>query len=311
MGTFAGHALPGSFFLIFGIWGIFFQLKKYYRRKKYELGFSNRRDPVYKNQMTTPIQCCQVGCCGRKEFPLDSYLKAVFCAIGITGEIYTGFNNGVFKYTGNLQHSTMFAMFMLSGIFEVLNFYQIFRLPNCTNYFLSFLAITAELILFAFHLHGRTPTDIYVHTILIYALIILLAVGLCEATFSHSILAGLVRNLLIIVQGSWFWQVGAILYPPLTALPRFDELAIESIPRVTNIFIWHIIITLSFICFTAVIMGFSLRNPPANVTNNRSDRRRLLAQEDGAESDNSLSENELMEMRQWKTTYLAHPVSAP
>ncbi|VDN98965.1 unnamed protein product [Rodentolepis nana] len=312
MGTFAGHALPGSFFLLFGIWGIFFQLRKYYRHKKYELGFSNRREPVYKNQMTTPIRCCQVGCCGWKEVPLDSYLKAICCAIGITGEIYTGFDDGVFKFIGNLQHATMFAMFMLCGIFEVLDFYKIFRFPNCTNYLFSFLAVVTELVLFAFHLHGRTPTDIYVHTILIYALIILLVVGVCEAIFPHSILPGLVRNLLIIVQGSWFWQVGAILYPPSTALPQFDELAIESIPRVTKIFIWHIIIFLGFICFTTITMGFPLRNPPTNATNNNMpDHQRLLAQEDGGESDNSVSENELLEMRQWKSTYLAHPVSVP
>ncbi|VDL61044.1 unnamed protein product [Hymenolepis diminuta] len=303
MGTFAGHALPGSFFIMFGVWGIFFQLKKYYRRTKYKLGFSAHPEPAYENQMTTPIRCCEGGCCRGKEVPLDSYLKAICCAIGITGEVYTGFNNGTFKYIGNAQHSTMFAMFMVAGIFELLNFYRVLKLPKCTNYFFNFLALATELVLFAFHLHGRTPTDIYVHVILIYALIILIPVGVYEAVHPYSLLAGLVRNLLLIVQGTWFWQVGAILYPPLAALPRYDELAIESIPRVTNIFIWHIIIVFGFICFTATVMGIPLRNPPANSKNNRTDQRRLLAQEGSAESDNSGSENELMEMRQWKTAY--------
>lgn len=68
----------------------------------------------------------------------------------------------------------------------------------------------SECVLFAFHLHGRTPTDVYVHTILIYALIILVVVGLCEAIFVRSLTAGLVRSVVVIVQGSWFWQVGFV-----------------------------------------------------------------------------------------------------
>ncbi|VDM31064.1 unnamed protein product [Hydatigera taeniaeformis] len=304
MGTFAGHALPGSFFLMFGIWSTIFQLKKYYRRKKYELGFSGHPEPIYKNQFTTPIHCREGGCCcGGKEFPLDSLLKTICCAIGITGEVYTGFHDGKFEYLTNAQHSTMFAMFMLAGIFELLNFYHVFGFPRCSDYFFNFLAVATECVLFAFHLHGRTPTDIYVHTILIYVLIVLIAVGLCEAVFLRSLTAGLVRSLIIIVQGSWFWQVGAILYPPITSLPSWDEMAIESIPRATQIFIWHINCVFGFICITAAIMGIPLRNPPVHAADSRSDQRRLLADGDAADSDDSASETEVLEMRQWKINY--------
>lgn len=130
MGTFAGHALPGSFFLMFGIWSAIFQLKKYYRRQRYKLGFSAHPEPVYRNQMTTPVRFCESGCCGGKLIPLDSYLKAICCAIGIIGEVYTGFKDGIFTYIVNAQHSTMFAMFMLAGIFELLNFYRVFKFPK-------------------------------------------------------------------------------------------------------------------------------------------------------------------------------------
>ncbi|CDS38235.1 Transmembrane protein 45B [Echinococcus multilocularis] len=304
MGTFAGHALPGSFFLMFGIWSTIFQLKKYYRRKKYELGFSGYPEPVYKNQFTTPIRCSERGCCCKGgEFPLDSLLKVSCCGIGIIGEVYTGFHDGKFTYLTNAQHSTMFAMFMLAGIFELLNFYKIFSFFRCCDYFFNFLAIVTECVLFAFHLHGRTPTDIYVHTILIYVLIVLIVVGLCEVVFLHSLTAGLLRSVIIIAQGSWFWQVGAILYPPLPSLPAWDELAIESIPRSTNIFIWHVICVFGFVCLTAAIMGIPLRNPPANASVNRADQRRLLAEEGDVDSDNSGSETEILEMRQWKTNY--------
>ncbi|KAL5103751.1 Transmembrane protein 45B [Taenia crassiceps] len=304
MGTFAGHALPGSFFIIFGIWSTIFQLRKYYRRKKYELGFVGHPVPVYKNQSTAPIHCREGGCCcGGREFPLDSLLKAICCAIGIIGEVYTGFHDGKFEYLGNAQHATMFAMFLLAGIFELLNFYHVFGFYRCSDYFWNFLAVVTECVLFAFHLHGRTPTDIYVHTILIYVLIVLIVVGLCEAVFPRSLAAGLVRSLIITVQGSWFWQVGAILYPPITSLPVWDEFAVESIPRSTNIFIWHIICVFGFVCLAATIMGIPLRNPPANANANRTDQLRLLSEGDVVDSDDSGSETELLEMRQWRVNY--------
>ncbi|KAM7538946.1 hypothetical protein Aperf_G00000059038 [Anoplocephala perfoliata] len=299
MGTFAGHALPGSFFIMFGIWSTIFQLKKYYRRQKYKLGFSAQPEPVYRNQMTTPVRFYEGRCCGGKEVPLDSYLKAICCAIGLIGEIYTGFKDGTFMYMVNAQHSTMYSMFLLAGIFEVLNFYRVLKFPKCCDYFFNFLALVTEAILFAFHLHGRTPTDVYVHTILIYALIILIVVGICEVVYPQSLLAGLVRSLIIIVEGTWFWQVGAILYPPIAALPVFDEMAIESIPRTTNIFIWHVIIIFGFICIVATVMGIPLRKPPANGSDNRADHRHLLSQEDAAESEDSGSENTVLEMHQW------------
>ncbi len=55
--------------------------------------------------------------------------------------------------------------------------------------------------------HGRTPTDIYVHTILIYAVLLLIIVGALEAIYPKSILMGLARSLLIMAQGTWFWHV--------------------------------------------------------------------------------------------------------
>ncbi|VDD82636.1 unnamed protein product [Mesocestoides corti] len=292
MGTFAGHALPGSFFLLFGIWSAIFQLKKYYRRRRYELGLSPRPEPAYKNQLTTPIRCCEGGCCCRgKEFPLDSLLKAVCCLIGIIGEVYTGFKDGSFAHIGNAQHSTMYAMFMLSGILEMINFYRIIRLPKFSDYFFSFLAITTEAVLFAFHLHGRTLADVYVHTILIYAVLCLIVVGVFEAIYPRSLLLGLVRSLFLILQGTWFWHVGAILYPPVSWLPVWNEQAVESIPRATNVFIWHVIVVFGLICLTSAVMGFPLRNSPALHSFNRTDQRHLLS-----DDENSSSENEILEM---------------
>ncbi len=81
-------------------------------------------------------------------------------------------------------------------------------------------------------------------------------------------------------------------------------MAIESIPRATNIFIWHILLIFSFICITAAIMGIPLRNPPANAANiNRTDQQRLLEGDEDELGVESGEEQEVLEMRQWKTSY--------
>ncbi|KAL7057283.1 hypothetical protein AAHC03_019394 [Spirometra sp. Aus1] len=100
------------------------------------------------------------------------------------------------------------------------------------------------------------------------------------------------------------FQVGAILYPPISWLPMWDELAVESIPRAANLFCQHVLLVFACVLLTATVMGYGLRNPPANLSGlngGKSDARkgsnqqRLLDSEDV--SDN---ETELLEMRVWK-----------
>lgn len=257
---------------------------------------------VYRNQMTTPCPCPGSSCCSTRKLPLDSIIKATCCAIGIIGEVYTGFNGGKFVYIGNAQHATMFSMFLLSGVFEILNFYRILRLPPASDYLATFLAITTEGILFVFHLHGRTPADIYVHTILIYAVLLTIAVGTYEAVNLRSHIAGLLRSILIILQGTWFWHVGAILYPPVSWLPVWDELAVESIPRAANVFCQHVLLVFACVLLTATVMGYGLRNPPARLKGDQpdscisSDQQRLLDSDEISDDE----ETELLEMRTWK-----------
>uniref|UniRef100_A0A5K3FD11 Transmembrane protein 107 n=1 Tax=Mesocestoides corti TaxID=53468 RepID=A0A5K3FD11_MESCO len=99
----------------------------------------------------------------------------------------------------------MYAMFMLSGILEMIDFYGIVKLPRNSDYFTCFLSITTEVILFAFHLHGKTLVDVYLHTVLINVIMCIIVAGIFEAIFPTSLLAGLVRSLFLILQGTWFW----------------------------------------------------------------------------------------------------------
>lgn len=132
MGTFAGHALPGSFFIFFGLWATYHSMKRYYRQRSAKIRGEHGAD--YVNRISFPLKVSNAPRCCRGtadwEIPLDSFLKAFCCIIGIVGEVYTGFNSEwKFVHIGNAQHSTMFGTFGLSGIVELLIFYGLIKVP--------------------------------------------------------------------------------------------------------------------------------------------------------------------------------------
>ncbi|VDO82258.1 unnamed protein product [Schistosoma mattheei] len=219
MGTFGGHALPGSFFILYGLWSIWHILEKFYRRKSYELNKSNESTSEYTCRISYPIERKQqtendikkcFSCC-KKSFPLDSLAKLVFCIIGIIGEVITGFSNDwIFVHIGNAQHSTMFSLFGLSGAIELCIFYGIFKIPLQSEYLFHGIALWGELFLFLFHLHHRNPLDVYLHILLTGMIILGILVSVVELLNPHEPIYGLIRSWTYLMQGTWFWQVSSI-----------------------------------------------------------------------------------------------------
>ncbi|CAH8525148.1 unnamed protein product [Schistosoma curassoni] len=250
MGTFGGHALPGSFFILYGLWSIWHILEKFYRRKSYELNKSNEPTSEYTCRISYPIERKQhtendikkcFSCC-KKSFPLDSLAKLVFCIIGIIGEVITGFSNDwIFVHIGNAQHSTMFSLFGLSGAIELCIFYGIFKIPLQSEYLFHGIALWGELFLFLFHLHHRNPLDVYLHLLLTGMIILGILVSVVELLNPHEPIYGLIRSWTYLMQGTWFWQVGAILYPKTSWMPEWDQQAKQSIPAAANLFAYHML----------------------------------------------------------------------
>ncbi|TPP63419.1 hypothetical protein FGIG_11350, partial [Fasciola gigantica] len=130
-----------------------------------------------------------------------------------------------------------------------------------TEYIFGLVALLAEAFLFFFHLHGRTPVDIYVHMLLAGMILVSIGAGVCEVLQSHQPTWLLMRNLGILVQGTWFWQVGAVLYPAARWMPTWNELAKESMPRAANLFCYHILIDFMAMVLIACGMSFLYGRP--------------------------------------------------
>jgi len=136
MGTFGGHALPGSFFVVFGAYWTVQIFRRY---------FAARRKPgaTFTSSATFPLHAlCPRGGggCGPaalRRWEWEGCCK-VFCAlVGFLGEVITATHGGRFLYLGNGQHATMFFFFgehafNQSCIFRVVQVIKPPEDPLCT-----------------------------------------------------------------------------------------------------------------------------------------------------------------------------------
>ncbi len=248
MGSFGGHALPGSFFIVFAVWWTVKIFCRYY--KSLTVG-----GLPFKSSMTFKCSCL----CGRlKHWEVEGALKVFFTVVGGTIELITAYKDGKFTHIGNGQHATMFFFFMMSGVIDLLVHHKV-PLPKGIEYVIVTLALVVEGFLFMFHLHGRTSLDVMIHTFLLYAIYGNILGFLVEMYFRHNVLAALVRAFFTFLQGTWFWQVGFILYNPSTTAVPWDKEDHEQMMVATMMFTWHMAAIFIFMLLCGAVIGIIYR----------------------------------------------------
>uniref|UniRef100_H0ZTT9 Transmembrane protein 45A n=1 Tax=Taeniopygia guttata TaxID=59729 RepID=H0ZTT9_TAEGU len=200
MGNFKGHALPGSFFLLFGLWW----------SVKYPLKYACRKN---KN-------ACYLGSRAgfqRLEF-VEGIIKAVFALIGMVAEQFVpdgphlklyNYEKQRWDHLMNWQHATMYLFYGISGLVDIVA-HGTNALPAAMDRMMLSLAVFIEGFLFCYHLHGRAMLDVHVHQLLLFAIFGAAACIFLEVFFRGSIVLEMLRTSLCILQGSWFWQTSTI-----------------------------------------------------------------------------------------------------
>ncbi|XP_046384360.1 transmembrane protein 45B-like [Ischnura elegans] len=229
MGTFLGHVVPGTFFIGFALWWIYSIFRRYFIANK----FHHNGIEGYRNTISYP---CHVN---SRSVNIEGYLKVICTTIGIIGETATAFEDGHWAHLGNGQHITMFAFFGISGVVDLIAMKKDKVLPANSGYAVGFLAFAAEGFLFYNHLHGRTHMDVQVHMMLFCAIVGCAVSAVFEAYLKNSVIAALSRAYFTLLQGTWFYQVGFILYPPFSFLGKWNEDSHEQMMIVTMIYTWH------------------------------------------------------------------------
>lgn len=317
MGSLAGHALPGSFFLLHGlIWAIlsmWMQLtSKVSKKNKKEATtkssfFEYRREHRLARKSWIPLPCCP-------RIPVEPIIKVVLPFIGILVEAFLDYFHGklgffVYHITqsggrlndmAKFHHIIMYGSFLVSGIVDIISL--VVKLPRQASQIFFSLAFWVEWMLFYSHSDSNNSLNVSFHFLLnLTILLCVIITALRIFYFSHFLInVGVAFS--IMLQGTWFIQVGMSLYPPNGT----NALKISDPHRATMyvyaIFTVHVLLlALSFLvlwgvlaCCARAITSRRLLNKSFHVNNSQDllhseENKRLITVEDVKRTDLSVN----------------------
>ncbi|XP_069006063.1 transmembrane protein 45A [Embiotoca jacksoni] len=257
MGSFKGHALPGSFFLVAGIWWT----------GKFSLWYATRRN---KNIGSTRLAS---RASQRRLEIIESSVMLFFSFVGMLAEQFAAdgprlqlydFEEKHWEHLMNWQHATMYLFFGLVGTVSLV-IHTTEAAPLALDRLMLAIAFFNEGFIFLYHLHGRSMLDVHVHQLLLYAIFGDAVVAFLEVFHRGNIILELLRCTLTILQGSWFWEIGFVLYPPRG--PKWDLDDHNNMMFVTMCYSWHLafamlVVSVLYCTVSCVVRSRLKRTPP-------------------------------------------------
>ena len=125
--------------------------------------------------------------------------------------LYTATNSdGTFNDLSQLQHITMYSSFALSGLVDLATLCV--RCPDHISQLFLTLVFLVEGTLFHFHTGEMSPLSTQLHATLTLVIIACSLFALLRVWFPTAYLVNAGLGLFMTLQGTWFIQVGDILY---------------------------------------------------------------------------------------------------
>ncbi|XP_072302302.1 transmembrane protein 45B [Eucyclogobius newberryi] len=253
MANFGGHAIPGAFFFLLGVWLTVKQTLHHYWRMN---------QPKCR-QGTPPFL--------KKMHYIEggSLMFAAFVGIMVEQFVPDGphahlISGGSWVKLMNWQHSTMYLFFGIAGVALVAS--TAFRLvPVGVDRLALSMALFVEGFLFYYHVHMRPALDAHIHTLLLVAVFGGSACSMLEIFKRHNIVVELLGSGLFILQGTWFYQIGFVLYP--LSGPQWELEQHGNIMFVTMCFCWHLAVAVLLVTSTSCVVWCTLRKCSENGRN--------------------------------------------
>ncbi|NXP02779.1 TM45B protein, partial [Thinocorus orbignyianus] len=223
--SFLGSALRGTFFFIFGLWWSVRYPLKYLRRKA-----------SAENQPSYGVQRAEV---------FEGAIKAFFALAGILVEQFIPagphlqlYNPKTHSWTdlSHWHYTTMYLFFLLSGIVDACH--ASLKLPLGLDRLSLSVALFVEGLLFCFHDYSDGALDHHIHSLLALAIFVGAFCALLEVFLRDHVILETIRTSSFLLQGSWLWQIGFVLFPPWGG-PGWDQTDRGNFIFLTMCFCWH------------------------------------------------------------------------
>ncbi|XP_028322587.1 transmembrane protein 45B [Gouania willdenowi] len=245
MANFGGHAIPGSFFLLYGFWLTVKHILHHYWRS---------RQP--KGRHITPPLFTKMDYVEGGLLMFGSFVGIMVEQFVVDGPHAHLYNDNSWVKLMNWQHSTMYLFFGISGVALVCSTGWKLVSTGVDHLAIS-VALFVEGFLFYFHVHNRPPLDAHIHSLLLVAVFAGSACSLLEVFIRNNIVLEQARSGLFILQGSWFYQIGFVLYP--LSGPKWDEEMHANLMFVTMCFCWHLAAALLSVVCTSSMTWFTVK----------------------------------------------------
>lgn len=204
MGSFIGHMIPGSFFVVLGAWWMIMLCRRVLQNRR-------SRGKIFYGAPTI------TGPVGRFRVDPEALFGVLSCVVGMLVEL-----RGLYLTTSvvkphNAQHATIYLFFGTESLLILFRECLQRHMPDVDGVLSAGLAMSyaVEGMLFHFHLFGRDPLDVNVHTLLVYTCYLCAICCLCETWKPQAVMPKIGRIFFTFVQGTWYWQVAFILYNPV------------------------------------------------------------------------------------------------